>query len=82
MNDKQTNKQTNKFLTYLEALKKLTPREIDVLELVEKGLTNQEIATQLHLSYETVKTHRKNMCKKLGLKGRNGLIKWLWWAKK
>jgi len=77
-----TNKQTNKFLTYLEALKKLTPREIDVLELVEKGLTNQEIAMQLHLSYETVKTHRKNICKKLSVKGRNGLIKWIWRAKK
>ena len=72
------NKQTNKSITYIEALKKLTPREIDVLDLVEKGHTNKEIATQLHLSYETVKTHRKNMCKKLGVKGGNGLLKWIW----
>ena len=79
---KQTNKQTNYLFTYQDALKKLTPREIEVLDLVERGFTNKEIALEMSLSIHTVKTHRKNIHSKLDLKGRNALIKWLWWSRK
>lgn len=73
-----TNQPTNQpDYSYHEAIKILSPSEIRVLDIVERGHTNKEIAIELCLSVETIKTHKKNICKKLGLYGRNGLIKWL-----
>jgi DNA-binding NarL/FixJ family response regulator len=43
----------------------LTPREVDVLRLVAKGNANKEIAAQLSLSEETVKSHIRNILAKL-----------------
>jgi DNA-binding NarL/FixJ family response regulator len=43
----------------------LTPREVDVLRLVAKGQANKEIAAQLSLTEETVKTHIRNILGKL-----------------
>jgi len=65
-------------LIYEEALKILSVAEVRVLELVERGFTNGEIAEELGNSPRTIQTHRNNICKKLGVKGRVGLIKWLW----
>ncbi|MEW5919454.1 MAG: LuxR C-terminal-related transcriptional regulator [Bacillota bacterium] len=48
-------------------------RENEVLDLVMKGLNNQEIAAQLFLSVHTVKTHLQNIYKKMGVKNRAGL---------
>lgn len=45
----------------------LSPREIEIVQLVAKGLIAKEIARQLHLSTHTVYTHRKNIMKKLQL---------------
>jgi DNA-binding NarL/FixJ family response regulator len=50
-----------------EALRGLTPREVEVLKLVAEGHTNQEIADQLVLSIKTVQAHRANVMEKLGL---------------
>ena len=44
---------------------KLSPRESEILKLVAGGFTNKKISEQLFISIETVKTHRKNICKKL-----------------
>lgn len=44
----------------------LTPRELEVLPLVVDGLSNQEIAEQLHLGVTTVKTHVANLMTKTG----------------
>src|SRR5213079_3293092 len=48
-----------------QALRVLTPREVEVLRLVAEGRTNQEIADQLTLSIKTVQTHRANVMEKL-----------------
>lgn len=44
----------------------LTARELEVLQHVAAGLQNAEIAAELFLSVETVRTHVKNMLRKLG----------------
>lgn len=51
----------------------LSEREIDVLKLVAKGLSNKEIGEKLYISIHTVITHRKNITKKLGIKSVSGL---------
>ena len=43
----------------------ITPREVDVLRLVAKGNANKEIAVQLSLTEETVKSHIRNILSKL-----------------
>lgn len=61
---------------YIKALKKLTPRQIEVLEEVAKGRTNREIGEELNLSHHTIKSYRETMCKKLDLEGYRGLFYW------
>ena len=51
----------------------LTPREIDVLCLITKGLANKEIADKLNIGLTTVISHRKNITEKLGIKSASGL---------
>ncbi len=48
----------------------LSERELDVLELVTKGLSNKQIAKTLLIAPETVKWHLKNIYSKLGVSGR------------
>ncbi|MBZ5608235.1 MAG: response regulator transcription factor [Acidobacteriia bacterium] len=51
----------------------LTPREHQVLELVEQGFKNKEIALELGISPGTVKIHLKHIFEKTGVRGRYGL---------
>jgi DNA-binding CsgD family transcriptional regulator len=53
---------------------KLTVREIEVLGLIMLGYTTKEIADRLFISYETVKSHRKNILEKTGAKNTASLI--------
>lgn len=48
----------------------LTPREMDVLKLVAKGMGNQEISEELFISVQTVRTHVSNILRKLHVANR------------
>lgn len=52
----------------------LTGREIEVLQLVAKGMTSREIGEKLYISENTVKNHIRNILDKLGLHSRNEAV--------
>jgi DNA-binding NarL/FixJ family response regulator len=52
----------------------LTDREVDVLRAVARGLSNQEIGTELHIGYGTVKTYVSSLLAKLGCRDRAQLV--------
>ena len=52
----------------------LTRREKEILNLIARGRTSQQMAQQLKLSKFTIDTHRKNIHKKLGIKSNTGLV--------
>jgi len=52
----------------------LSEREIEVLQFIAEGLTNQEVANQLYLSLHTVKVHARNIYGKLDVKNRTEAV--------
>lgn len=54
----------------------LTHRESEVLKQLALGLTNKEIATQLSISYETVKEHVQHILRKIGVADRTQAAVW------
>jgi PAS domain S-box-containing protein len=48
----------------------LTPRQVEVLRLLERGLSTKQIAQELHLSTETVKNHIRGVFRALGVNSR------------
>lgn len=52
----------------------ISSRELDVLDLMAKGLTNEEIGDQLYISLNTVKTHTSNIFIKLDVKRRTQAV--------
>jgi DNA-binding NarL/FixJ family response regulator len=53
----------------------LTKREVEILALVAKEFSNQQIADTLFISLRTVQTHRINLTQKLGVRNTAGLVK-------
>ena len=51
----------------------LTPREVQVMDLVERGYKNREIGQSLGIRTGTVKIHLKHIFEKTGIRGRYGL---------
>ncbi|MEV5731279.1 response regulator [Streptomyces pharetrae] len=56
----------------------LSPREIEVVRLVARGLTNAEIAGALCITVGTVKTHLTNVQAKLAVRNRVEIAAWAW----
>jgi DNA-binding NarL/FixJ family response regulator len=54
----------------------LTVREAEVLRYLSEGLSNAEIAAQLVIGQETVKTHLKRICMKTGARDRTQAVVW------
>jgi NarL family two-component system response regulator LiaR len=52
----------------------ISKRELDVLQLMAEGLSNQEIAERLFVSLNTVKTHSSNILEKLDVKRRTQAV--------
>jgi len=52
----------------------ITPRELEILELIAEGLSNKEIAGRLFVSENTVKTHSSRVFDKLGAKRRTQAV--------
>ena len=57
----------------IEGADLLTPREAEVLELLQDGSTNGQIAQRLSIGIETVRTHARNIYRKLGIASRREL---------
>ncbi len=57
-----------------ELVEPLSKREIEVLEQLAKGLTNRQIAQQMVISLDTVKTHTGNIYSKLGVNNRTQAV--------
>ena len=54
----------------------LTPRELDVLNLIVRGYTNRQVADELMLSVRTVEGYRANLTEKLDLHNRADLVRY------
>lgn len=54
----------------------ITDRELEILELIIKEFTNQEIAEKLYISSRTVDAHRRNLLQKTGARNTAGLVKY------
>ncbi|MFN3999031.1 response regulator [Algoriphagus sp.] len=62
------------FYQKLKSHYRLSDREIDIIQLIINQYEGNEIAEKLHLSPLTVKTHRKNIFRKLGVRNLAGLV--------
>lgn len=53
---------------------KLTDREVEILQAITKGMTNQQMADNLHISVRTVEAHKSNIMKKLKINSTAELV--------
>lgn len=59
---------------YLSKVWHLTPREVEVAKMVCDGLDNEQIGKKLRIAYNTVRAHLGNIFRKVGIKGKAGII--------
>lgn len=52
----------------------ITPRELEILQLIAEGLSNKEIAERVYVSENTVKTHSSSVFSKLGARRRTQAV--------
>jgi DNA-binding CsgD family transcriptional regulator len=61
--------------TQLDMTNDLSSRELHIIRLIAKGMTDKEISEKLNISIHTTKTHRKRIIHKLGLKNSAALVR-------
>lgn len=66
---------SNKINSVSEKVGSLTERENEIIAMMMKDLTNEEIATDLNLSVRTVNAHKGNIMRKVGAKTTSGLMR-------
>jgi len=59
-----------------DSYQRLSPREQEVLKLLARGYTNQQVADQLYLSVKTVETYKARLMEKLGLRSRADIVRY------
>ena len=59
-----------------ESIPELTPRQIEVLTLVARGLSTKDIARTLNISIKTVETHRSQLMQRLNIHDVAGLVRY------
>lgn len=74
MNGLMNNSKTSKKTSTIQK-PKITPREREVLDLIIKENTNQEIAGKLFISLKTVEAHRSSLLSKLNARNTAGLVR-------
>lgn len=52
----------------------LTPREIEIAKLICRGFSNEEIAAAVKIKYGTVKTHIRNIYRRIHVKSKVGML--------
>ncbi len=62
--------------THGHGFSQLTPREVEVLQLIADGYANKQTAIKLAISKKTVEKHRDNLMKKLGIHNSAGLTRY------
>ena len=62
-------------MTLTIPIDELTPRELEVLKLIAEEFTTADISEQLHITINTVESHRRNLLTKFGARNSAGLIR-------
>ncbi|HEX4562584.1 MAG TPA: response regulator transcription factor [Gemmatimonadales bacterium] len=65
-----------KVVTTRAPLRKLSPRQVEVLRLIAEGLATREIAARLEVSGKTVEAHRAELMRRLGIRTVAGLVRY------
>lgn len=65
-----------KIIQSFSSVDTLTPRELDVVQLIAQGLTNKEAAKELSCSEFTIKTHKSNIMRKLNIVNSVEICNW------
>jgi DNA-binding NarL/FixJ family response regulator len=76
INQSQSNDLVSELSSQVPLDVELTPTEVRVVQFVSKGMSNREIADELHVSQRTVESHVSNMLGKTGLSNRTELARW------
>ncbi len=59
-----------------DAKKRLSERELKILELIARGMTSKKIGETLSIAETTVQTHRRNMLQKTGTPNVQAMLGW------
>ncbi len=63
-------------LAYESPLKRITDRELEIFQLIGRGLSSKEMAKQLNISIKTIGTYRERIKEKLNLKNSSELVRY------